>query len=240
MSWNCSCKQINADALNSCCNCGRKKPKYLGVKIEFGTSELTRDQLSVWYLMIAFDYLKLAKEASKQVAVLVEEKGFPPYKDSNAANLFDELKEAIEKNSYNALKFVDESLKVNPEAQFNDEDNAMQDSKSLKSACFYELGSIEFNSANYAKAIDFFQHSFNVDPNQISIYHLALSTIKLPVEGGGFFSGKKTDEALSNKKKQEIELLRKTIQFGPFSPLGIKAAALLFENYKILLNENDF
>lgn len=241
MSWNCSCKQVNDDELSACSNCGRKKPKYLGVKIDFGKHELTTEQLSVWYLMISYEYLKTAKETNDQVYEFMNSKGNPPYRDENLNSHFSKLKSNIILNCNNCLKFVEEALKLNPAPQFKDEDDATQDSKSVKSLCYYELGSIEFRSSNYSKAIDYFQNSFSSDPNQISIFQLALSTMKLPVEGGGgLFNGKKTEEATANKKKQEIELLKKTIQFGPFSPIGIKAASVLFENYKILLTESDF
>jgi len=241
MSWNCSCKQVNDDELLSCNNCGRKKPKYLGVKIDFGKHEMTAEQLSVWYLMISYEYLKTAKAISDQVHELINSKGNPPYRDENANSFFANLKNKVIFNCNNCLKFIEEALKLNPNPQFKDEDDATQDSKSVRSLCFYELGSIEYRSMNYSKAIDHFQNSFNSDPNQISIFQLALSTIKLPVEGGGgIFSGKKTEEAIANKKNQEIELLKKTIQFGPFSPIGIQAASVLFENYKILLIESDF
>lgn len=240
MSWNCSCKQTNDDELNFCQNCGRTKPKYLGVKIDFGTKELSTEQLSVWYLLIANNYLLTAKEYQKLITELIESKGYPPYKEDYVTIKFGNIKNNIISNCNHCLKFIEESLKHNEKPQFKDEDDAVQDVNSIKSLCYYELGDIEFTSTNYSKALNYFQNSFKSDPNQISIFQIALSTIKLPLEGGGLFSGKKTEEARINKHNQEIELLKKTIQFGPNSLLGIKSASILYEDYKIILNQNDF
>jgi hypothetical protein len=64
-----------------------------------------------------------------------------------------------------------------------------------------------------------------------------MATINLPVEGGGLFGGKKTEAAKETKREQEIDLLKKTVKFAPFSELGIKCARRLMENYN--LNEID-
>jgi tetratricopeptide (TPR) repeat protein len=173
------------------------------------------------------------------VTEFINSNGNSPYKDSSINFRFLKLKNIIISDCNNCLKFIEESIKINPKAQFKDVNEAVQDSSSLKSLCYYELGYIEYKSTDFAKALDYFQNSFNSDPNQISIFQIALATIKLPAEGGGFFGGKKTEEAKANKKIQEIDLLKKTIQFSPFSFLGIKSASLLYENYGILVNQAD-
>jgi hypothetical protein len=60
-----------------------------------------------------------------------------------------------------------------------------------------------------------------------------MATINLPVEGGGLFGGKKKQAAEQTKREQEIDLLKKTIKFAPFSDLGIKSARMLIEDYDL-------
>jgi hypothetical protein len=53
------------------------------------------------------------------------------------------------------------------------------------------------------------------------------------VEGGGMFGGKKKQAAVETKREQEISLLKKTIEFAPFSELGIKSGRMLIDKYSI-------
>lgn len=63
MAWKCVCKIENTDESQNCKNCGRKKPKYMGIKIDLGAIEkMDAQQMGVWYLMIAYDHLTEAQE----------------------------------------------------------------------------------------------------------------------------------------------------------------------------------
>jgi len=64
--------------------------------------------------------------------------------------------------------------------------------------------------------------------------------MKLPVEGKSFFSSKKSDQALENKKQKEMDLLKLTIKFSPFSALGIISGQRLKENYDYIVSIADF
>ena len=64
MSWKCVCKEKdNPDEANICKNCGRKRPKYLGVTLALESGEtMSEEQKAVWYLMIAYNHLNEARE----------------------------------------------------------------------------------------------------------------------------------------------------------------------------------
>jgi hypothetical protein len=47
------------------------------------------------------------------------------------------------------------------------------------------------------------------------------------------FGGKKKQAAVETKREQEISLLKKTIEFAPFSELGIKSGRMLIDKYSI-------
>lgn len=60
-----------------------------------------------------------------------------------------------------------------------------------------------------------------------------MATINLPAEGGGIFGGKKKQAAMETKREQEIDLLKKTIKFAPFSELGVRSGRQLMEDYGV-------
>lgn len=233
MSWKCVCKeQNNPDDSKVCKNCGRTRPKYLGIKLDLGPSEkMTKEQRSVWYLMIAYNYLLESNEYLKFDRELSEKIGDPNYSKSAIEIKMTEFKEKAEKNCNKCLTVLDKSVALSPDAQFEDPNGYIQSISSIKSHCYFNLGNIYFRRRNFEKAIEYYQASFDSDPNQVSIYNIAMATINLPVEGGGLFGGKKKQLAEEAKREQEIELLKKTIKFAPFSKLGIKSARMLMEDY---------
>jgi len=235
MSWKCVCKeQNNPDDSKACKNCGRRRPKYLGVKLDLAASEkMTNEQKSVWYLMIAHDhllesdeYLNLDKEFSGKL-------GDQNYSQPAVESKMTEFKNKAENNCKKCLNILEKSVALSPEAQFEDAKGYIQSIPSIKSDCYFNLGSIYFRRRDFEKAIEYYQKSYDSDPNQVSIYNIAMATINLPVEGGGLFGGKKKEAAKETKREQEIDLLKKTIKFAPFSELGIKSARMLMEDYSL-------
>jgi tetratricopeptide (TPR) repeat protein len=234
MSWNCVCKFSNQDDAIKCNNCGRKKPKYLGVKIEIdSTGKLTNEQLSVWYLMIAFSDLAELKKTQELYKDLNSKKGDMNYNQQVIITEINKCNSSAEYYCEKCLKAVEKALSLDPNPCFNDSQDAVQDSASIKSEAFFNLGYFYFDQGKYDLAIKNFEASYDADPNQVSIYNIAMATINLPVEGGGMFGGKKKEEAKALKLQQEIELLKKTILFSPFSELGVRSGRILLENYGI-------
>ena len=223
MSWKCVCKeQHNPDDSKVCKNCGRTRPKYLGIKLDLGPSDkMTREQKSVWYLMIAHDHLLESDEYLKLEREFSEKLGDQNYSQPAIESKIAELKSKAEKCCSKCLTILDKSVALSPNAQFEDAKGYIQSISSITSDCYFNLGSISFRRQNFEQAIEYYQKSYDSEPNQVSIYNIAMATINLPVEGGGLFGGKKKQLAQEAKRAQEIELLKKTIKFAPFSELGI-------------------
>jgi tetratricopeptide (TPR) repeat protein len=240
MEWICSCKTSNEDLLNKCSNCGRKKPKYFGIKVDFkSTSNLNDEKLSLWYLQLAIKYLK---DAQERLNILVESRAeIKSYEkvQEHVIQYWEKLKNLIKSNCQNCFLMLDEAEKLDQNPGFEDEDNISINLTTVKSKCHYVLGSFFYNVNQFEEAVNNFQNSFDLDPNQFTIFQLALSTIKLPVEGTSVFSSKKTSQAIENKKQQEIDLLLKTIKFSPFSDLGLKSAQILNDNYNYRVSLQD-
>lgn len=237
MSWNCVCKFSNQDELLKCGNCGRKKPKYLGVKLEFdNTGKMNNEQLAVWYLMIAYSDLNELKGVREIYKDLQGKRGDMNYNQQSIITEINKCSTSVEYYSKRCLEAISKSLTYDQNPSFTDDQNAVQDSASIKSEVLFELGCYYFEQNKFDLAIKNYEASFEADPNQVSIYNIAMATINLPVEGGGIFGGKKKDEAKALKQQQEIDLLKKTVVFSPFSELGIKSGRILIENY----NVNDF
>jgi len=238
MSWKCFCKEdTNLDESKVCKNCGKRRPKYLGVKLDLGsTEEMSSEQKAVWYLMIAYSYFLKSDENLSLHRELLNKVGNENYnQDALRSEMIDAINTAKEDcvKSLDIIKNNVESLSIN--AQFKDDDDIVVDISSLKSRSYFNIGAVYFRKDIFERAIKNFQSSFDYDPNQVSIYNIAMATINLEVEGGGIFSSsKKKQAAAKTKQDQEIELLKKTIQFAPFSELGIKCGKLLLEKYNII------
>ena len=57
-----------------CKNCGRKKPKYLGIKLNVDLNDkITLEQLAIWHLMVAYSYLIKLDEYLKEINIKLEE-----------------------------------------------------------------------------------------------------------------------------------------------------------------------
>jgi len=236
MSWKCVCKeQNNPDDSKICKKCGRARPKYLGIKLDLAPSEsMTKEQKSVWYLMIAYDYLLESDKYLKLHKELSEELKNSNYDRSELSLKTGEFSGKIKENCRRCLAILDSSEAILPGAQFEDVEGCIQTISSIRSNCYFNLGSIYFRQKDFEKAIEYYKASYDSDPNQVSIYNIAIATINLPVEGGGLFGGKKKKAAQETKREQEVELLKKTVKFAPFSDLGIKTARLLIEYYGII------
>jgi len=225
MSWSCVCNKANEDEVLQCINCGRKKPKYLGVKLEVSTDKMEAEQKAVWYLKIAFDCLQ---DAQNTYVYHEKERTFiHDIKNEEVKG----AKNSIVTNCNRCFTMVDKAIQFAPNPQFQDSDNRIQDTASIKSACYFLLGQLHFDLKDYGEAIKYYQNSYDADPNQVSIYNIAMATIQLPVEGTSLFGGKKNEIAKENKRQQEIDLLVKTIKFLPFSDIAIKSGRILIEKY---------
>lgn len=193
---------------------------------------MTPQQLAVWYLMIADDYLCDAKNCLEIYRELKTKISDIDYNQLIVKEKLEENREKIEKNCEQCLAVLEKAVKLDPNPQFEDQNGAIQDQSSIKSDCYFCLGGLHFNQENYSKAIEYYKNSYEADPNQVSIYNIAMATMNLPVEGGGVFGGKKKQVAQEAKREQEIQWLKKTIKFAPFSELGRKSGRILMENYK--------
>ena len=235
MSWKCVCKEENnTDESKTCKNCGRTRPKYLGVKLDLGSMEkMTNDQKAVWYLMIAHDYLLESDEYLKLDKDLSKKLGDESYNQAAVESNVQGYRGSSKTYSNRCLNVLKMSTDLSPEAQFENENGFISSAPSIKSSAYFNLGSVSFRSKEYQKAIEYYQKSYDSDPNQVSIFNIAMATINLPAEGGGMFSGKKTQAAKETKKEQEIDLLKKTIVFAPFSGTGRESAKILLEDYGI-------
>jgi len=232
MEWICSCKTKNEDSLSECLNCGRKKPKYFGIKVDFqSTSDLDEKKLSLWYLKVAIKYIKDAKERLERLDKSKEENKGNDKVPEHIVHHWERLKNAIVSDCKDCFEMLNEAEKLDQNPGFEDEDNISINSTTVRSDSYYILGSLCYTMKKFDEAVTNFQKSFDLDPNQFTIYHLALSTINLPVEGTSMFSSKKTNQAIENKRQQEIDLLIKTIKYSPFSDLGINAAQILNDKY---------
>ena len=67
-----------------------------------------------------------------------------------------------------------------------------------------------------------------------------MATINLPTDRAGLFAGKKNEQAEENKKKQEIDLLLKTIHYAPFSSFGVECGKMLLTRYGLIVTSEDF
>lgn len=234
MGWKCACKAENVDESVQCNNCGRKKPKYLGVKLELApTEKMNDDQFAVWYLMMAYDHLIDAEAYLKSYEETKEKLGDQTYNQVKIQELINNNMTKIEYNCEKCFSILEIAMKHNPKAQLRDKDDAIQDIPSIKSNCYFLLGNYYFEKEHYDHAIANYQQSYEADLNQVSIYNIAMATMNLPVEGGGFFGGKKKEAAMQAKKEQEIDLLQKVIKFSPFSRLGIQSGRRLIHEYGI-------
>lgn len=222
MSWKCVCKEKNIDEDLHCKNCARKRPKYFGVKLELGAKEkMNNEQYATWKLIIAYDHLLEMK------IFLDRLKEFPSTDFQFAIKEGRNFKK-------NILDILEEIEALDPNVQFQDKDGIIQSCSSIRSLCCFYLGSLCFDNKDYKTATEYFQSSYEAEPNQESIYNIAMATINLPAEsGGGLFKGKKRAAAEEVKREQEIDLLYKTIKFAPFSHTGIKSGRMLFEKYKL-------
>ena len=235
MSWKCVCKEENnPDESKVCKNCGRTKPKYLGVKLDLGSTEkMSTNQKAVWYLMIAYDHLIESDEYLKLDREFAGKLGDENYNQVAVESKMRDFKSKAESNCKKCLNILEKATSLSPDAQFENDNSFILGIPSIKSDAYFNLGSIYFRQKNYEKAIKYFQISYDSDLNQVSIYNIAMATINLSAEGGGMFGGKKKRAAMETKRDQEIDLLKKTIEFAPFSELGIKSGRMLMEDYKI-------
>jgi tetratricopeptide (TPR) repeat protein len=233
MSWKCVCKEENnPDESKICKNCGRSRPKYLGVQLNTTSSEkMSTDQKAVWYLLIAQDHIHESDEYLELDRDLTEKLGDSD--QSTIASQTLEYKSEVEKNCSKCLTVLNMTEELSPEVQFENDDGFVLNIPAIKSNAYFNLGTVYFRKEDYAKAIEYYQKSYDADPNQVSIYNIAMATINLPAEGGGLFGGKKKQVAQEAKQEQEAELLKKTIKFAPFTELGIKSGRMLMEQYGI-------
>lgn len=240
MTWNCSCKKVNDDNQSKCGKCGRIKPKYLGVKIDIsGDIQFDSQQFSLWNLMLANNYLiKAKKKLNKLIEYLNQEN--TTYDKANATVKLncDNIRSWVVKYANDSIKLAQLAAGLFDEISYEQEEILLTPAN-LISDSFYTIADSYYFTHDYGKAIEWYQQSYDADPNQISIYSLAISTQKLPVEGTSVFSSKKTNQAKENKKEQEMELFKKTIRFSPFTEIALKAAEVLKEDYKYLIQIAD-
>ncbi|MBK7096879.1 MAG: tetratricopeptide repeat protein [Saprospiraceae bacterium] len=240
MEWKCSCKTTNDEHLNKCSNCGRAKPKYFGIKIHFAPNEVfDNKRLAILQLKIGLKFLESGQEKLDRL-----EKSKQDYKNNDKVpehiiSLRDDLKKSSYQDCKNCYKIINEAEKIESNAGFENEDGINVNSISIRSDCHYLIGSLFFSVNNFEEAVTHFQKSFDLDPNQFSIFKLAQSTINLPVEGKSIFNSKKTDQAKENKRQQEIDLLKLTIKYSPFSELGLLSAKILLEKYNYIISMDD-
>jgi tetratricopeptide (TPR) repeat protein len=235
MSWRCVCNEEgNPDESRTCRNCGRMKPKYLGVTLETQpTEKMSKEQKAVWYLVVAYSYLAESGECIENCDELSGRLGDSNYNQAAIESKLRELRARANSACHKCLQLIEKAASLSPEAQFKDDRSSVHSISSLRSDSYFNLASICFNEGDYGKAIEHYQASYDADPNQVSIYNIVMATRNLPAEGGGLFGGKKKQTALETKRDQEIALLNRTIQFAPFSKLGVKSATKLMENYGI-------
>jgi len=240
MEWICSCKTSNEDALSKCSNCGRKKPKYFGIKVDFkSNANLDDKKLSLWYLKVAIKYLDDALERLKKLESSKAEMKPNEKVPEHIIQYWERLKTAISLDCNNCFAMLDEAEKLDQNPGFEDEEDISINAITVRSKCLYALASLFYAVNNFEEAVNNFQKSFDLDPNQFTIFQLALSTINLPVEGTSMFSSKKTSQAIENKRQQEIDLMIKTIKFSPFSELGLSAAQILNNKYNFRVSLKD-
>lgn len=234
MNWKCVCNNENVDERLSCKNCGRQKPKYLGIKLDIDqTQKMDDQQKAIWYLMIADDFFNIASNSLKYYEELKSKVGDERYNTYTVEKQMRANENSVKSNCKECISFLDRVRKLFPEAQFKDSDGMVLSSSTVESQCHFKLGSLYFENEDYENAITYFQKSFDADPNQVSIYNIAMATINLPVESGGMFGGKKRQGELQVKREQELILLKKTVKFAPFSELGRKSARTLIKKYGI-------
>lgn len=234
MSWKCCCKEENnSDDDKVCKKCRRKKPEYLGIELNFdSTAKMPEDQKAVWLMMIAHKYLE---RSDHWVEEFLEFRNNPPDNSEWPMNIRNNVIDYCNK----CITYIGKSSNISSKVQFKDSDDVVHSAQSLLSNAYFNLGRIFSLKPDYPKCIKYYQQSYDADPNQVSIYNIAISTIALPAEdGGGFFGkAKRKETATETKKQQEIDLLKKVILFSPFSDLGIETGMMLMGSYDI--DEND-
>jgi len=240
LSWKCVCKEAgNSDENKSCKNCGRKRPKYLGVKLDLDYLGPWPEQVKVkWLMVVAQSYINTSDQHLEEILKLTDEYGEGVYSVESLKIKFNRHKAIAGESCNKCLDILKKIQEQSPDAQYEDDENVVYNINSIKSSAYFNIGLLYSYQKIYGKAIEYFQTSFDSDPNQVSIYNIAISTIRLPLEGaGGIFSGKEKKEiAMRNKRQQEIDLLKKTIKFYPFSQLAIKCGKRLIDKY----NYSDF
>jgi len=235
MSWKCVCKEVNnPDNSDICINCGRKKPKYLGVKLDINiTDNMTEKQKAIWYLMISYNYLHKSEENRKSVGELSQYLGNQNYNQVEIESKIRNFKKKSEDNCFSCLNILEKVSAISEDVQFEDTNGFIQSVPSIKSDCYFELGSIYFDKKEYEKAIEYYNQSYDADPNQVSIYNIAMATSNQSVGEDGLFKKKKREEGEKIKEESVIELLKKTIKYSPYSSIGIKSGIMLMDRYKI-------
>ncbi len=235
MSWKCVCKEENNNDKNNICrNCGRKKPEYLGIKLDINSTEKMNDeQKSIWYLMLAYDHLKDSNNNLSYYKELNDKVGNQDYDQYKLEQRIKRYNIIVEHDCQKCLSMLEISSMLNKNAQFVDNKEFIYNISSIKSDCYFNLGSLNFKKELYSEAIKYYQKSYDADPNQVSIYNIAMATNNMKVESGGIFGGKKKEIEEKLKSEQVVELLKKTISFAPFSPIGRKSGIMLINDYGI-------
>lgn len=237
MAWKCVCKEENNDNnQKECINCGRKKPKYLGVKLDLDYDGPMPDSIKeVWLLKVANSYIDESDNYLKLITELLDEYGEAARTLELTKAKFELFKNRAGDRCNKALQLLKQLVSMSPDAQYESDDGAVHTINTIKSTAYFNIGLLHYKLKTYGKAIEYFQGSFDIDPNQVSIYNIAMATINLPIEGAGGLFGKKQNKeiAQTNKRDQEIELLKKTIKFYPFSRLAIDSGKMLINKYKI-------
>ena len=133
MPWICSCKTSNQDNLNKCSNCGRKKPKYLGIKIDFSSFiEMDEKKLSVWYLKLANKYLYQANDNLNYLIELIDKHGQTDKVNSKIKFQYETFKNIILSKCDYCLIFVEKALKLYDHPAYEDNEGILINPDSTK------------------------------------------------------------------------------------------------------------
>lgn len=124
MSWKCACKEENnSNETRTCKNCGRSRPKYLGIKLDLSpTDKMTEEQKGVWYLMIAYHHLSESNEYLKLEKDLSEKSKDPDYNKTLIEEKIRGIRQKAEDNCSKCLNLVEKAAQFSPNAQFKGEE----------------------------------------------------------------------------------------------------------------------
>jgi thiol-disulfide isomerase/thioredoxin len=230
MKWKCVCSAENEMDVTKCPNCKREIPSYL--KLEVEPSINIDDKMSAELIMSVV--MDLSEKSEKDMDELTEKSERQKLSD-NELNTY---KVKIVDNLKQCNKLINYLRKAFPDFIFTKDDEKYT-YDTVQSGVFYLSGQLNYMFHQNKTAMGYFEKSYKLQPDQVTLFSIAKCVRKLPIESGeSMFKASRDTEAGIIKRELEESLLKGVVSYDHLSPIGIKAAKLLIQFYNFLDEEN--